>query len=74
MCVRISYVRKFPFQLFGMIAQCSPLEQRLASPEEIGRVVAFLASDASAALHGENLYCDYGATMTNPIVDFTAFK
>lgn len=60
-------------QMLEMIAKGSPFEQKLATPEEIARVVVFMASDQSAAVHGHNLLCDLAATLTNPIVDFTKF-
>ncbi|KAK2157352.1 hypothetical protein LSH36_193g09014 [Paralvinella palmiformis] len=59
--------------MMDMVEKGSPFQQKLATTDQIARIVVFLASDQSAAVHGHNLTCDLAATLTNPIVEFTKF-
>lgn len=54
-------VRREDPDAFAKVAQRNPL-QRLASPEEIARVVAFVSSPAAGFVAGANWYVDGGST------------
>lgn len=46
-------------ELFDMLAAGVPLE-RLGEPEEVGKTVAFLASDDASFINGAEIYVDSG--------------
>ena len=58
--------------LFG--AAVTPMEQKMATAEEIANVVVFLASDQASSISGANVFCDKATTLASPVVDFKQFK